>query len=323
MNSPHLGFELRESPKPNQISAQKIHTLLSMDKAIFQARYYPAPKFLCALQTFSHTKLHFPLAHQSSLISPHPLQVNAHQHSHHPSLRAISIISSQGTQPQNLFARLHFRMSHAPLNHWHGCFPITDWNNPLHLIRNVFNHLLLYKGHEIPAQGHPSQHRISGHSQCELLVICLLVTAGLPLYALHLNEVFLGFWNLPGWRTDISHSWLSFSVYETEIRTVKLDRNNLHSLLHSSWLEPELQCTLAVDFFTKAHHLLFLHHRDIVSSSWTLCTLLYCFVSKLCHMSDTWGVPQQLSLGLTLASKRCGGNLCPWKLWLKTEEKKE
>lgn len=83
-----LGFQIRESPKPKQISAQKIHTLLSMDKAIFQARYYAAPKFLYALQTFPHTKLHFLLAHQSSLISPHPLQVNAHQHSHHPCLRS-------------------------------------------------------------------------------------------------------------------------------------------------------------------------------------------------------------------------------------------
>lgn len=138
---------------------------------------------------------------------------------------------------------------------------------------------------------------------------------------IHLNEVFLGFWNLPGWRTDANHSWLSFSFHETEIRIVKLDRNNLHSLLHSSWLEPELQCTLAVDFFARAHHLLFLHHRDIVSSLWTLCTLLYCFVSKLCHTSDTWGVPQQLSLGLTLALKRWGSQ-SPWKLWLKREEKR-
>lgn len=141
-------------------------------------------------------------------------------------------------------------MSHAPLSPWHGCFPITDWNNTLHLIRNVFNHILLCKGYEISAKGHPSPHRICGHSKCELLVICLQVTAGLPLYALHFNEVFLGFWNLPGWRTDTSHNSLSFSVYETEIRIAKLDRNNLHSLLHSSWLEPELQCTLAVDFFS-------------------------------------------------------------------------
>lgn len=239
-----------------------------------------------------------------------------------PASETISIISSQGTQPQNLFARLHFRISHAPLSPWHSCFPITDWNNTLHLIRNVFNHLLLYKGHETAAEGHPSQRRICGHSKCELLVICLLVTAGLPLYPLHLNEVFLGFWNLPEWRTDTSHNSLSFSAYETEIRIVKLDRNNLHSLLHSSWLEPELQYTLAVDFFTRAHHLLFLHHHDIVTGLWTLCTLLYCFVSNLCHMSDTWGVPQHLSLGLTLASKRCGGNWCPWKLWLKGEEER-
>lgn len=293
-----------------------------MDKAIFQARYFTAPKLLYALQTFSHTKLHFPLAHQSSLISPHPLQVNAHQHSHHPCLRSnLNNFLPRNTTPKLIF-QLHFRMSHAPLNPWHGCFPITDWDNTLHLIRNVFNHLLLCKGHEIAAREHPPQRRVCGHFKCELLVICSLVPAGLPLCALHLNEVFLGFWNLPGWGTDTGHSWLSFSVYETEIRIVKLDRNNLHSLLHSSWLEPELQCTLAVDFFTRAHHLLFLHHCDIVSSLWTLCTLLYCFVSKLCHMSDTSGVPQHLSLGLTLASKRCGGNWCPWKLWLKREEKK-
>lgn len=242
-----------------------------------------------------------------------------------PVSEEISKTSSWGTQPKTYLSSFTSG-SHTPLNPWHGCFPITDWNNTLNFIRTVFNHLLLYKGHEIPAKGHPSQHRICGHSKCELLVIYLLVTVGLPLYALHStppeNEVFLGFWNLPGWRTHTSHSWLSFSVYETEIRIVKLDRNNLHSLLHSSWLEPELQCTLAVDFFTRAHHLLFLHHHDIVSSLRTLCSLLYCFVSKLCHMSDTWGVPQHLSLGLTLASKRCGGNCCPWKLWLKRERKK-
>lgn len=104
MDSPHLGYEIRESPKPKQISIQKVHLLLSMDKAIFQARYSTAPKFLYALRTFSHTKLHFPLVHQSSFISPHPLQVNAHQHSHHPCLRSnLNNFLTRNTTPKLIF----------------------------------------------------------------------------------------------------------------------------------------------------------------------------------------------------------------------------
>ena len=49
----HTDFEMREGPKLKHISAQKLHTLLTMDKTIFQARYYTTHKFLYALQTFS------------------------------------------------------------------------------------------------------------------------------------------------------------------------------------------------------------------------------------------------------------------------------
>lgn len=74
-----LNLKWGKGPKWKQISAQKINTLLAMDKTIFQARCYTTHKFYMHLVN---------IAHQSSLFSPPTWQLSAHQHSHDPCFRS-------------------------------------------------------------------------------------------------------------------------------------------------------------------------------------------------------------------------------------------